>query len=74
MAHVDNMDKIVSVYFAGVTNVSFSYKKTLYMPKPLKVSPLLLRGVLCPEGCGGCCARFSLDYLPAEKTPVHVTS
>lgn len=65
MANVDSVDKIIS-YFSCVTNQQFSYKGKKYEPKRLHVSPLLLRGFTCPAACGGCCPRFSLDYLPAE--------
>jgi hypothetical protein len=33
---------------------------------------LLFRGYTCPPGCGGCCPRFSLDYLPWESPPIDV--
>jgi hypothetical protein len=29
----------------------------------------MLRGYTCPTGCGGCCPRFTLDYLPNEEKP-----
>lgn len=64
--YVDSVDKIVMTYFACVTNDPFTYKGVTYEPRPLKVSPLLLRGFTCPPACGGCCPRFSLDYLPTE--------
>lgn len=62
----DSVDKIITTYFASVTDVKFQYKGVDYVPKPLYVSPSLLRGFTCPVGCGGCCPRFSLDYLPSE--------
>jgi Fe-S-cluster containining protein len=65
----DSIDKIVTTYFACTTSEPFIYKGKEYVPKPLKVSPLLLRGFTCPVGCGGCCPRFSLDYLPSESKP-----
>lgn len=64
--HNDSVDKIITRYFATLTKVSFVYNGVEYKPRPLRVSPLLLRGYTCPEGCGGCCPRFSLDYLPHE--------
>ncbi len=70
----DSMDKIISVYFAGVNARPFIYKKQIYEPKTLIVSPLLLRGFTCPSNCGGCCPRFSLDYLPIENKPYEMTS
>lgn len=67
--NVDSLDKIVKIYFACVTNEAFTYKDTTFEPKELYVSPLLLRGYTCPAMCGGCCPRFSLDYLPFEQKP-----
>lgn len=69
MAQIDSVDKIVKSYFASVTAEPFTYKNETYHPRPLYVSPLLLRGYTCPEGCAACCPRFSLDYLPKEKRP-----
>lgn len=64
----DSIDKIVS-YFAAMTTEPFTYKGKVFKPKVLQVSPLLLRGLKCPAMCGGCCSRFSLDYLPGEDKP-----
>ena len=69
MALVDSVDKIVTSYFAVVARQVIEYKGKRYTPKPLQVSPSLLRGFTCPEGCAGCCPRFSLDYLPTESLP-----
>lgn len=69
----DSVDKIVTVYLSSVTKESFSYKGKVYDPKPLFVSSNILRGFTCPIGCGGCCPRFSLDYLPFEKRPESAT-
>jgi Fe-S-cluster containining protein len=69
MPHADSIDKIVTVYLASVCRRAFSYKGRDYVPRPLIVSPLIFRGYTCPPECGGCCPRFSLDYLPSEKTP-----
>lgn len=69
MPYTDSIDKIIVTYFAAVTTQPFKYKKIEYLPKKLVVSNLLLRGYTCPKGCGGCCPRFSLDYLPSEDHP-----
>ena len=63
----DSVDKIVQTYLAGVCRKSFTYRGTSFTPKPVVVSPLITRGYTCPSGCGGCCPRFSLDYLPLES-------
>jgi Putative zinc- or iron-chelating domain len=66
MRHFDTIEKVVGVYLAGVCDESFEYQGRRYEPKPLIVSPLLLRGHTCPSACGACCGNFSLDYLPGE--------
>jgi hypothetical protein len=66
----DTIDKIVNSYFAAITRQTFTYRDKKYEPKELVVSPLLFRGFLCPSGCGGCCPRFSLDYLPTDELPI----
>ena len=65
----DSVEKIVTRYFATLTRVPFEYQGKVYRPKILKVSPLLLRGFTCPPMCGGCCPKFTLDYLPGEDMP-----
>ena len=69
MAKVDSIDKIVTSYFAAVCAEPFEYKGRRYEVPKLTISPHLLRGFTCPEGCGGCCPRFSLDYIPGEELP-----
>lgn len=71
--HKDSVDKVVTTYFACVTNTTFEYKGQTIHPQALRVSPLLLRDFTCPVGCGGCCPRFSLDYLPGEDRPTSTT-
>lgn len=61
-----SVDKTITRHFATLTQEEFTFKKKVYRPQELVVSPLLLRGVACPPGCGGCCRRFSLDWLPSE--------
>lgn len=67
--YVDSLDKIVSSYFATVTREPFDYRGRHFEPKTLRVSPGIFRGYTCPSGCGGCCMRFSLVYLPSETRP-----
>lgn len=67
--HRDSIDKIAH-YFEMVTTAPFSYKGKIHYPKPLQVSPRITRGLLCPEKCGGCCPRFSLDYISNERHPL----
>ena len=63
----DSLDKIICSYFAAMTKEVFTFKGVTYHPKPLYLSRTLLRKVSCQLGCGACCPRFSLDYLPTEK-------
>jgi Fe-S-cluster containining protein len=69
MAQNDTIDKIVATYFACVTAEPFEYKGERYEPKRLTVSPFLFQGFTCPAMCGGCCQKFTLDYLPIETLP-----
>jgi len=69
MPFKDSIDKIVTSYFHAVTKDTFTYKGKEYQPKPLCIGSNLLRGFTCPSDCGGCCPRFSLDYLPEERHP-----
>lgn len=65
----DTIDKIVDKYVSAVSTEDFTYKGRVYRPKTMKLSPLLFRGYTCPPMCGGCCPRFTLDYLPTEPHP-----
>jgi hypothetical protein len=69
MPFADSLDKVIGVYIASVCRESFEYAGRTYNPRPLRVSSLIFRGYTCPARCGGCCPRFSLDYLPAESRP-----
>lgn len=67
MAFIDSSAKIVERYFSAVTLDEFTFKKTQYQPKKLRVGTgIFFRGMTCVEKCGACCARFSLDYIPSE--------
>jgi len=72
MALKDSFDKIVFSYFSSVTDEEFRYKDIIYVPKKIKVSPLILRNFDCPPMCAACCPVFSLDYLPFEEKPKNV--
>lgn len=65
----DSIDKIVTSYFATLTSESFEWRGKTYEPRDVHVSPLILRGYTCPAGCGGCCPRFSLDYIEPDGVP-----
>lgn len=68
----DSINKIVSVYFACMTNKPIEFDGAIIEPKMLRVSPLLLRDYTCPAACGGCCPKFTLDYIPGEDMPENV--
>lgn len=69
MAQNDSLDKVIPTYFGAFNTAPFEYGGKVYEPRPLRVSPLLARGLGCPPGCAGCCPRFSLDWLPFEDMP-----
>lgn len=73
MALVDSLDKVIGTYFRCVAAEPFTYRGKEYLPKALRVSPLIFRGFTCPARCAGCCPRFSLDYLPDEPKPDSLT-
>jgi Fe-S-cluster containining protein len=68
-ANSDSIDKIVTTYFAALSKIPFTYKEKIITPKTLIISPLIFRGYTCPENCGACCQRVSLDYLPSQIPP-----
>lgn len=70
----DSLDKVIGSYFSVVNAAPFTYKRKTYDPRPLRVSPALARGLICPPQCAGCCPRFSLDYLPFEDVPYALPS
>lgn len=65
----DTLGKIVTSYFATLTAEPFSYGGEEYLPRDVHVSPGILRGYTCPSMCGGCCPRFSLDYIAPDGVP-----
>ncbi len=69
MPLVDSIDKIITNYVSAAASEPFTYRSRSFTPARLLVSPLLLRSFECQPACGGCCPRFSLDYLPDEPMP-----
>lgn len=69
MASMDTLDKIIRNYYAAVTMKAYSYKGKLITPSALAIYPSIAAEVPCHKGCGACCIRFSLDYIPGEKHP-----
>jgi hypothetical protein len=74
MPQTNSVDKIVLNYMAAVCKEAFLYQwesgvPVMVQPKKLTVSQSIFKGYTCPEGCGACCPRFSLVYLPSEEQP-----
>ncbi len=65
----DSVDKIIDRYIASMATQPFAYSGQIYEPYPIKIHQNLVAGFTCPEGCGGCCFKFTLDYLPSERHP-----
>lgn len=62
----NSLDKIID-YLRVLTIESFTYNRYQYnLPKELKLSPTFFRDYRCPEGCGWCCPRFTLDYFQCD--------
>jgi Fe-S-cluster containining protein len=63
----ESIVKIVTQYFAPMTNETFVFRGKTYHPKTLRVSPMMFeRSMACPAYCGGCCARLSVEYIKPE--------
>lgn len=67
--YTDSIGKIMG-YIGSITRETFSYSGVTYKPKDVSVTLDLFRDYTCPSNCGGCCMRFSLDYLPSEAEKV----
>lgn len=65
----DSMTKTLLTFFAAVAKEPLTYEGETVQPIPLIVSPLVFRGFTCPEGCGACCGKATLDYIPGEPRP-----
>lgn len=69
----DAMKGTIEKFFAVVATEPITYAgKTIY-PKPLIVSSDIFRGTACPEMCGACCVRGTLDFLPGDPRPPEAT-
>lgn len=65
----DSLEKTILVFFAAVAKEPITYTNETSTVLPLVVSPLIWRGFTCPSGCGACCGRATLDYIPGEPRP-----
>lgn len=68
VSHINSIKKIAG-YFEAVTKSPFTSNGAVIMPKPLEVSDSLASGYVCPDSCGACCQKFTLDYIDGEETP-----
>lgn len=55
----------MSVKYTDSTNKIFGYLKNAQ--KTVVLSKLFFRDYTCPESCGGCCPKFSLDFFEGER-------
>lgn len=63
----ESIVKIVTQYFAPMTKKPFEFRNKIYEPKELRVSPMIFtRKMTCVPGCGGCCAKLSVEYIMPE--------
>jgi hypothetical protein len=69
----DSFSKMVTAFFAALTKKEFTFQNQTFKPKTILISPLLWRGYTCPNSCGGCCHRVTLDFLPTEPQPEGLT-
>lgn len=70
----DSLVKVIDTYFACITAETFTFGDKTYRPRDLRISPDLIRGMICYENCGACCRDFTLDFLPQEKAPYDIIS
>ena len=69
----DSIDKIVEIYFRVFTTKDFTYNKKLIKAfDKIRFSPDIFRNVKCFKGCGACCRKFSMDFLPYETKEQHL--
>ena len=65
----DTLGKIVESYFATLTAEPFNYGGKEFLPREVHIGAGIVRGYTCPAMCGGCCPRFSLDYIAPDGVP-----
>jgi len=66
----DFLEKLFAAFFPAVSTEPITYNGYTAQVKPVIVSPDIFRGFTCPEQCGACCRRGTLDYLPFEDRPL----
>lgn len=70
----ESIVKIVTQYFAPMTREPFEFRGKTYEPKTLRVSPMIFtRKMGCPPGCGGCCAKLSVEYIAPEVEQMSIS-
>ena len=69
----DAVGGLIRGYFPAISNEPIQFEGKIYDVRPLFVSPLLFDEADCRIGCGACCVRGTLDYLPNKPHPVEAT-
>lgn len=63
----DSLGKIAQRYLAAVAAAPFELNGVSYTPpERLVITTRAWQDYTCPSGCGGCCPKFDLVYLPDE--------
>ena len=69
MSGVVQQDSVLKLahYVAMIATAPFDCAGQAFNPpRDLAISPTFWRDYTCPEGCGGCCRAFSMDFNMAE--------
>jgi hypothetical protein len=63
----DMVASMIEVWFHALAVKPFRYAGRTFQPVELIVKPDLFLRFECKLGCGACCSRATLDWLPGEK-------
>lgn len=68
----DSVNKIFETYIGQIVKKETEILGVVYQPRNIYVGLNVFRDVGCPSDCGGCCSRFSLDYIEPEAKPAGI--
>lgn len=68
-----SMSKMLTKHVAAIAKQEIIYAGEVVPVKPLIISALIFQPYSCPSGCGACCVRATLDYIPGEAKPKEAT-
>lgn len=68
MGYYESLNK-TGQQLQAVATEDFTFHGTHYELIQLCITPEIFRAYSCPPNCGGCCRRWTLDYLPHETPP-----